>query len=109
MKYIKIYENFYPSEITEPEVGDWIVAYRPYKEGYDNKNSLVEDNKYVIDIGKIIKCQTTLPSALIKYWSVVFSGGLYIRTKKHILYISKNKDDAEKHLEMLLKANKYNL
>ena len=42
-------------------------------------------------------------------YSVIFPVGRYMRFKKHILYHSKNKEDAIQYAEMLKTANKYNI
>lgn len=102
----KLYEKF-----KEPNIGDYVVAYRPYKDLYDNKNSIVIINnlQYVVDIGKVVDTITTSDKYDIKYWSIIFNAGHFMRSAKNILFTSKNKKEAEEYFDIFKNQIKYNL
>ena len=107
MKYLKTYEELN----IDPKIGNWVVAYRPYKKEYDSISDLVMFNggDYVIDIGKIKKLHTLNSNSDIKYYTILFRDSAYIRNTTQILYISKNEIDAKNHLDLIKKSVKYNL
>ena len=104
MKYIKTYEDIN----TDVEEDDYVVGYRPYKKQYDNIEPVVINfEEYVIEVGSVNKVFWS--PKIGTHFSIVFPGGRYIRLQKHILFHSKNKEDAEEYLQMLKDATKYNL
>jgi len=109
VKYIKKFEvlHNYLDESTDIEEDDYVVAYRPYKDYSDVvKPITIEYDNYVIEVGIVSKVILKRKTWL---YSVIFPGGRYMRFKKHILYHSKDKEDAIQYAEMLKIANKYNL
>ena len=107
MKYIKKFEDIN----IDAEVGDYMVAYRPYKDSDVTAPITIDYDDYVIEVGIVTKVflkETRGPMYSVVF-SVVFPGGRYMRLQKHILYHSKYKEDADQHAQMLKKANNYNL
>ena len=109
MKYLKKFEvcHNYLDESTDIEEDDYVVAYRPYKESDVVKPITIDSDNYVIEVGIVSKVILKEKPGIM--YSVIFPVGRYMRFKKHILYHSKNKEDAIQYAEMLKTANKYNI
>ena len=103
MKYIKKFEDIN----IDAEVGDYMVAYRPYKDSDVTAPIIIDFECYVIEVGIVLK--VFLNEKRGTMYSVVFPAGKYMRLQKHILFHSKNKEDAEQYVQILKNANNYNL
>ena len=109
MKYLKKFEvrHNYIDESTDIEEDDYVVAYIPYQESDVVKPITIDSDNYVIEVGIVSKVFLKEKRGFM--YSVIFPGSRYMRFKKHILYRSKDKEDAIQYAEMLKTAKKYNL
>ena len=102
MKYLKYFESI--------EIGDYVVAYRPYTttDIENNTQPIIQVNytDYTIEVGQIKN-----KDHHIQYYNVFFpkSNTQYLRPKGHILFSSPNLEEAEEQIQTILDRNKFNL
>jgi len=89
MKYLHYYEHL--NEYSQPKIGEYVVAYRPYRVEKDTHlDPIIFDNsEYVIEVGKIIsKNKTYVIGANYDMFTIklLTSNTIYIREKNQLIF-----------------------
>lgn len=107
MKHLKYFEQPSENDHTQPQNGDYVIAYKPYTT--EDKNNNIPPTKinycnYTIEIGKILNHTPD-------YYNINFlkANKTYIRPKNYILFHSPNLSDTKNYLQTLIDTNKYNI